>query len=118
LGGQEFTAKDFRTWFGTVLAVRALEEFGAFGSQREAKKNLLRAVEQVAAQLGNTKTVCRKCYIHPTVLDAYLDGSLVTTLNRFRDESQGRPVRDLSPEETAVLAFLESKKKGESRPRR
>ena len=72
--GEEFTAKDFRTWAGTVLAMIALQEFEAFDSQVQAKKNIVRAIESVASRLGNTPSVCRKCYVHPGVLDAYLEG--------------------------------------------
>src|SRR5206468_10448092 len=73
--GQEFTAKDFRTWAGTVMAALALAELGPFRSQRQAKKNVVSAIEQVAERLGNTPAVCRRCYVHPQVIDAYLDGS-------------------------------------------
>ena len=82
IAGDEFTAKDFRTWAGTVLAARALHEVAAFDSQAQAKRNVLRAVEGVAKRLGNTRAVCRKCYIHPEVVNAYLDGTLAATLNR------------------------------------
>jgi len=67
VAGKEFTAKDFRTWAGTVLAAMALQEFERFDSQTQAKRNVVAAIESVAKKLGNTKAVCRKCYIHPTV---------------------------------------------------
>src|SRR4051794_26239197 len=73
--GQEFTAKDFRTWAGTVLAARALQELDAAETAGKRKKNVVAAVESVAKRLGNTRAVCRKCYIHPAVLDTYLDVS-------------------------------------------
>jgi DNA topoisomerase-1 len=76
LTGQDFTAKDFRTWAGTVLAAQALQEIGSFTTQKQAKSNVVRAVESVAKALGNTKAVCRKCYIHPAILQSYLDGQL------------------------------------------
>jgi DNA topoisomerase-1 len=69
ISGQDFTAKDFRTWAGTVAAAWALEEFEAFDSEVQAKQNILRAIEKVAATLGNTPAVCRKCYVHPAVLE-------------------------------------------------
>ena len=72
LAGEEFTSKDFRTWAGTVLVAEALRRLG--------KKGLSQAVEQVARQLGNTKAVCRKCYIHPAVIEAHLDGSLAQAM--------------------------------------
>jgi DNA topoisomerase-1 len=74
--GEDYTAKDFRTWSGTVLAALALQEFEKFDSEAQAKKNIVRAIESVAQKLGNTPSVCRKCYVHPAVLDAYLDGFL------------------------------------------
>src|SRR5216117_2213796 len=80
IAGEEFTAKDFRTWAGTVLAAKALQEYEYFTSQRQAKRFMVDAVESVAKKLGNTKAVCRKCYIHPEVFNAYLDGSLVQIL--------------------------------------
>ena len=72
--GEDFTAKDFRTWAGTVLASRHLSMASGFQSVAEAKRNIVRAVDAVARQLGNTKAVCRKSYIHPAIFDAYLDG--------------------------------------------
>ncbi len=74
--GEDFTAKDFRTWAGTVLGAMALRAFEQFESQTQAKKNIVRAIELVAERLGNTPAVCRKCYIHPEVINSYLDGSL------------------------------------------
>jgi len=106
IAGDEFTAKDFRTWAGTVLAARALHEVAAFDSQAQAKRNVLRAVETVAKRLGNTRAVCRKCYIHPEVVNAYLDGTLAAMLNRKAGRELRSRLRDLSPEEAAVLALL------------
>ncbi len=74
--GEDFTAKDFRTWAGTVLAAKALQEFECCDSKAQAKRNIVRAIESVAKRLGNTKAVCKKCYVHPALLHAYLDGSL------------------------------------------
>jgi DNA topoisomerase-1 len=105
--GAEFSTKDFRTWAGTVLAARALIELEAFESEAHAKRNVVQAVESVAKKLGNTKAVCRKCYIHPAVINAYTDGSLVRALRRRVKtelyESRGR----LNPEEAAVMALLQ-----------
>ena len=75
--GSDITAKDFRTWAGTVMAALALQEFEAFDTQASRKKNLKAAIERVAARLGNTPTICRKCYIHPEVLNAYAEGPLL-----------------------------------------
>src|SRR5262249_12786526 len=80
ISGRDFTAKDFRTWAGTALAAQALKEFEDFDSQAAAKRNITRAIERVAERLGNTRSVCRKCYVHPAVIDAYLDHSLVEIL--------------------------------------
>ena len=75
--GRDITAKDFRTWAGTVLAAMALQEFETFDTEAKAKKNVRAAIERVASRLGNTPTICRKCYIHPEVLNCYLDGALL-----------------------------------------
>ncbi len=104
--GLEFTAKDFRTWSGTVLAAKALQEFAKFDSEAQAKRNIVSAIEKVASELGNTKAVCRKCYVHPNVLKAYLDGSLVEQLQDQVDQKLDQSIEALQPEETAVLAFL------------
>ncbi|BAR63438.1 DNA topoisomerase IB [Bradyrhizobium diazoefficiens] len=73
--GEDFSAKDFRTWAGTVLAALALSEFKKYDSQAEAKRNVVAAIESVSKQLGNTPAICRKCYVHPEVLDAYMSVS-------------------------------------------
>ncbi len=104
--GQDFTAKDFRTWAGTVLAAQALNEFEKFDSKAQAKKNIVRAIESVAAKLGNTRAVCKKCYIHPAILDSYMDGELSETL-RKRAARMERHLADLEPEEAAVLVLLQ-----------
>ncbi|MGP0062786.1 MAG: DNA topoisomerase IB [Isosphaeraceae bacterium] len=104
--GQDFTAKDFRTWAGTVLATIALQEFAAFDTKVQAKKNIVQAIESVARRLGNTPSVCRKCYVHPGVIDAYLEGTMLESLRRRALEEMA-DVRGLSPEESAVLALLQ-----------
>jgi DNA topoisomerase-1 len=114
IAGEGFTAKDFRTWAGTVLAARALQEFEAFDTKAQAKKNVVRAIETVANRLGNTKAVCRKCYVHPAVLDAYLDGSLVQTLRQKVEKEISESLSSLRPEEAAVLAFLPERLKQEA----
>jgi DNA topoisomerase-1 len=105
--GEDYTAKDFRTWSGTVLAAMALQEFEAVDSDTQAKKNVVRAIESVAERLGNTPSVCRKCYVHPAVLDAYLDGTMLEGLRGRAEESLVEDLKDLQPEEAAVLAMLE-----------
>jgi DNA topoisomerase-1 len=105
--GEDYTAKDFRTWSGTVLAAMALQEFEAVDSDAQAKKNIVRAIESVAERLGNTPSVCRKCYVHPAVLDAYLDGTMLEGLRARAEESLVEDLKNLQPEEAAVLAMLE-----------
>ncbi len=107
--GHDFTAKDFRTWAGTVLAALALQEFEAFDSQTQAKKNVVSAIQRVAERLGNTPAVCRKCYVHPSVLDAYLDGSMIESLKRRTKEEMDESLGDLRPEEAAVMALLQNR---------
>jgi DNA topoisomerase I len=106
VSGEDFTAKDFRTWAGTVLAAKALAEVAAASSTAAAKRNIVRAVESVAKRLGNTKAVCRKCYIHPAILDAYMDGATIETLKaRAARLAPRRAV--LRPEELAVVRIIE-----------
>lgn len=112
VGGEEFTAKDFRTWAGTVLCALALTEFAVeeYLGESQAKKHIVDAVKRVSERLGNTPAICRKCYIHPAVLDSYLDGSLTSALTASTD---AKPTGDdgpgLSLDEAAVLSFLRSK---------
>jgi len=80
ISGQEFTAKDFRTWAGTMLAVAALRELGPMSTEREAKSAIVQAIDRVAGQLNNTRAVCRKYYIHPTVFETYLAGTMLAGL--------------------------------------
>jgi DNA topoisomerase-1 len=101
--GAEFTAKDFRTWAGTVLAAQTLAALARCRSKAEAKRNVVRAIESVAKTLGNTKAVCRKSYVHPAILDAYLDGATIPLPARSRRSKAG----GLTPEERAVVAFVQ-----------
>ena len=105
--GQDFTAKDFRTWAATVLASLALQELDPSDSDTGVKKNIVRAVENVAESLGNTPAICRKCYIHPAVIDAYLEGSLLDVLQQRTEQELEDTAGKLDPDETAVLAFLQ-----------
>ncbi|MBA3887183.1 MAG: DNA topoisomerase IB [Acidobacteria bacterium] len=105
ISGEEFTSKDFRTWAGTVLAAEMLRELGRCDTDSRIKKNIVEAVESVAGRLGNTRAVCRKCYIHPAVLDSYTDGSLLkAAAPRLR---RVRAPHALTPAEAAVLNLLE-----------
>jgi DNA topoisomerase-1 len=118
VGGQDFTAKDFRTWAGTVLGAMALREFEQFDSKAQAKKNIVQAIENVAERLGNTPAVCRKCYVHPDVIDAYLDGTLVRTLKKRAEEQLSSSLQSLRPEEAAVLGLLQQRLAKEARNKR
>ena len=118
ISGEPFSAKDFRTWAGTVLASLALAEFEAFDSQAAAKRNITRAIEQVASHLGNTAAVCRKAYIHPAILDAYLDGSLLAFLKDRVEVALREELEGLGGEEAAVLAFLQQRLAREAERRR
>lgn len=100
VSGAEVTAKDFRTWAGTVMAALALQAFGPPQSQREAKRNLKAAITEVSAKLGNTVTICRKCYIHPVVIERYLAGR-----HRLRKPTSA-DIPGLQPEEIAVLRHI------------
>jgi DNA topoisomerase-1 len=111
--GREVTAKDFRTWAGTVLAALALLELEQGGTQAAAKRNVTRAIQQVAARLGNTPAICRKCYVHPVVVDRYLGGGLTLRIEAKAAPGPRRNLTDLQPEETAVLALLVSGLDGE-----
>jgi DNA topoisomerase-1 len=104
--GEEFTAKDFRTWIGTVLATIALKEFEAFETKTEAKHNIVCAIKTVAEQLGNTPSVCRKCYVHPAILESYLDEKLVQILQADSGRKRKR-LRGLQAQEVIVLEILE-----------
>ena len=103
ISGEDFTSKDFRTWAGTVHAAEFLRACGPCRSQAEGKRNIVRAVEAVARRLGNTKAVSRKCYIHPTIFDAYVDG----VMTKMRTVKRGsRSPYALSECEAAVLSLL------------
>ena len=106
ISGQDFTAKDFRTWAGTLLACLALQEFEMVDSEAQKKKNIVRAVESVAERLGNTPAVCRKSYVHPAVLDCYLDGTLLDTLQQRVEQEFAASAKQLRPEEAAVFGLL------------
>jgi DNA topoisomerase-1 len=107
--GEDYTAKDFRTWSGTVLAALALQEFEKFDSETQAKKNVVRAIESVAQKLGNTPSVCRKCYVHPAVLDAYMEGAVIEAMRERTEQELVEDLHALQPEEAAVLAMLQQR---------
>ncbi len=116
--GRDFTAKDFRTWAGTVLACTALRELDAFESQASAKRNLVRAVEAVAGVLGNTTAVCRKSYIHPAVIDSYMDGSMHQAVGKRAGNPARKKSSGFRPDEAAALALLQHRLVREARKRK
>lgn len=105
--GRDVSAKDFRTWAGTVLAALALHEFGTIDTEAKAKKNVRAAIERVSARLGNTPTICRKCYVHPAVVNSYMSGELLLEVKEEVDAELRDNLPGLKPEEVAVLALLE-----------
>ena len=108
ISGQPFTAKDFRTWAGSVRAVSTLAEAGGFETEAEANRNVVEAIKRVAEDLGNTPAVCRKCYVHPQVVDAYVEGTLV----EFHAKHVGRPPPEgLRPDEAVLLLLLSERLK-------
>ena len=112
--GQDITAKDFRTWAGTVLAALALRELTTFDTAAQAKKNVRAAIERVAARLGNTPTICRKCYVHPEIFNSYMDGSLALEIRSEVETELRDELASLPPEEAAVLAMLRARLVGSS----
>ena len=114
--GEDYTAKDFRTWSGTLLAALALQAFEQVDSDAQAKKNIVQAIESVAKKLGNTPTICRKCYVHPAVLEAYLDGSLLEGMRARARQQLQDDLPALAPEEAAVLALLQQRLQGTVKP--
>ena len=105
-GGEDLTSKDFRTWAGTVLAAEVLQEFEICRSSSQARRNIVRAIEMVAGRLGNTRAVCRKCYIHPAIFEAYLDGTMRGG-SATRGRSLPRSADQLTDGEAAVLGLLQ-----------
>ena len=107
--GRDITAKDFRTWAGTMLAAEALRQMGVAPTKRQAEKNVVAAIDAASAKLGNTRTVCRKFYVHPALIDAYLEGSVLPPLPprvwRKRNERSAR----LRRHEREVLDFLKAR---------
>ena len=111
----DFSAKDYRTWAGTVLAALALREFEEVTSQNQAKKNIVLAVESVARMLGNTPAVCRKCYVHPAILESYFEGQTIATLRTEVAGKIDRVLSRLKPEEASVLVLLQQRLKSSRR---
>jgi DNA topoisomerase-1 len=123
--GRDITAKDFRTWAGTMLVAEALRAMGPAATRREAEKNIVSAVDVTAKRLGNTRSVCRKYYIHPSLLTAYLDGDVLPPLpeRKWSNRKTHGPI--LRQHEMDVLGFIKARlkhdasrtaKNGDNRP--
>ena len=110
--GEDFTAKDFRTWGGTVLALSALLEVGACESEREASKAVVEAVKRVAGQLGNRPAICRKYYVHPVVIQSFLEGTLRDTLEETVEGEEDDGSNGLRRLEAQVLRLLKGRNGG------
>jgi DNA topoisomerase-1 len=91
-----------------------LEELESFDSEAQAKRNVVQAIESVAERLGNTPTVCRKCYVHPAIIDCYLDGGLLEIAKQRAEVEMKEALEELEPEEAAVLAFLQERLRRET----
>jgi len=108
MSGADFTAKDFRTWAGTVLTLLALREFEPGQSVSQAKKNVAQAIKTIAERLGNTPAVCRKCYVHPEIINSYMEGAMSGMLLERAVSRRSSGTR-LRPEEAAVLRLLKAR---------
>ncbi len=116
--GSDFTAKDFRTWIGTVLAATAFREFESVTSERQAKKNIGMVIESVARILGNTPAICRKCYVHPEIINSYLEGETLDAVSQRISSNLKDSLNRLRPAEAAVLSLLQRRIKTHSGKRR
>ncbi|WP_326984568.1 DNA topoisomerase IB [Chryseobacterium sp. MYb264] len=110
ISGEDFTAKDFRTWSGTVSALIAFKEIGYAETHTEYKKKVKEALEMVAGHLGNTSTVCRKYYVHPLVINLYENNSIKKYLDELEQIEENDGKADLTQEEKLVLKILENEK--------
>jgi DNA topoisomerase-1 len=115
IAGRDFTAKDFRTWGGTVCAAIELQQFRPVETEAEVRKNIVAAIKATAQNLGNTPAVCRKSYIHPAIIEAYLDRSLIPKLGDWKGNTRSNSKLRLQPKEAAVLRFLKRHGKKVSR---
>jgi len=113
--GRDITAKDFRTWAGTMLAAEALRKMGPAKNRREAERNIVAAVDMTAKRLGNTRSVCRKYYIHPALIEAYLEGSVLPPMPERRWNKRKSKGPTLRQHEMDVLAFLKARLKPKTR---
>jgi len=113
--GRDITAKDFRTWAGTMLAAEALRAIGPAKTKREAERNIIASVDMTAKRLGNTRSVCRKYYIHPALIEAYLEGSVLPPLPERKWSKRKSKGPTLRQHEMDVLGFLKARLKPKTR---
>lgn len=111
--GEDFTAKDFRTWAGSVSALYAIKEAGGFETVSECKKKIVSVLDEVAINLGNTRTVCKKYYVHPTVIKSYEDGTIFKYISSL-DGNEDVKSSELNIAEKALLRILENEKLAEA----
>ena len=111
VSGEDFTAKDFRTWAATLLAACALRDMAKFESPTEANRNVVEAIDGVARKLGHTRAICRRSYVHPAVIETYLGGGLESALGSVTAHARSR----LRADEAAVLALLSRKVRRKAR---
>jgi DNA topoisomerase-1 len=114
IAGQEFTAKDFRTWVGTIEAVGELQKLGPAPTQREAKSTILKAIDKVAERLNNTRAICRKYYVHPAVFETYQAGTMLEALGNGTAAAAAEAASSLSAEEQAIVRLLSRASKATS----
>lgn len=111
--GEDFTAKDFRTWAGSVSALYAFKEVGEFNNVTECRKKIISVLDEVALNLGNTRTVCKKYYVHPTVIKSYEEGTLFNYIKELDEDKDVKAV-ELNLAEKALLQLLEKEKFAEA----
>ena len=109
ISGDDFSAKDFRTWAGTVQCALALEGIGPFHSETETKRNIVAGIKTTAALLGNRPATCRNYYVHPAVLDAYADGTLLPAMQHAAEHHESKSPVDLRREELCILAIIKKR---------
>ncbi|WP_183560269.1 DNA topoisomerase IB [Mucilaginibacter sp. SP1R1] len=111
--GEDFTAKDFRTWAGSVSALYAFKEAGEFENVTECRKKIVSVLDEVAVNLGNTRTVCKKYYVHPSVIKSYEDGTIFKYISKLDDDNEVKAA-ELTRAEKALLLLLETEKLAEA----
>jgi DNA topoisomerase-1 len=111
--GEDFTAKDFRTWAGSVSALYAFKDAGEFDTITECKKKIVSVLDEVAVNLGNTRTVCKKYYVHPTVIKSYEEGTIFKYIKKL-DEDKDVNAAELNLAEKALIELLENEKLAEA----